>query len=171
MTGVVVTVRIDDREPRRLFNRLALRMADTAPVMRAIGVGIREVTHTHFEAGTDPDGRAWTPLDPGYAAGKRGPGILRESGMRGGLMGSLAVRATATSVELGTNKVYGAVHQFGAVIRPKAAGKLVFRMGGRLVMADSVTIPARRYLGIGADHRAAILDVLRSLLAPATRAR
>lgn len=83
--------------------------------------------------------------------------------MRGGLQGSITFRTGPDQVAVGTNKVYGAVHQFGATIRPKGRA-LVFNLGGRKVFARSVTIPARPYLGFGAEDRQAVLDALDVLL-------
>jgi len=39
MTGATLTTTIDDRQARRAFAALQKLMADTTPVMRAIGVG------------------------------------------------------------------------------------------------------------------------------------
>ena len=57
----------------------------------------------------------------------------------------------SNDVVIGSNKIYAAVHQFGATITPKSGQYLTFWMGGRLVKARSVTIPARPYLGISDD--------------------
>lgn len=53
----------------------------------------------------------------------------------------------------GSNKIYAAVHRFGAVIRPKTAEAVRFRLASGLVRARSVTIPARPYLGLSAEDR------------------
>jgi len=66
-------------------------------------------------------------------------------------MGSITHRASQDSVEVGTNKIHAAVHQFGATIVPTQAEHLRFMLGGRLVKADSVTIPARPYVGVSAE--------------------
>lgn len=154
MTGVTLETKIVSDAAIRAFRQLAVLMGNPTPVMRATGVGLVEGTHTRFEQAVDPEGQPWAPLNPVYAAEKKGPGILRESGMRGGLMGSITFRAGPDSVEVGTNKVHGAIHQFGGTITPKKATHLRFMMGGGLVQADSVTIPARSYLGVSAsDHR------------------
>ncbi|MCX5497318.1 phage virion morphogenesis protein [Kaistia dalseonensis] len=154
MTGVSLSTTIDDREARRAFGALQRLMADTTPIMAAIGTGLVRNVHDRFMDADDPDGNAWAPLNPGYAAIKRGPGILRASGMRGGLMGSITQKANRDSVEVGSNKIYAAVHQLGATIEAKNATHLRFEMAGGLVAVKSVTIPARPYLGIGpADER------------------
>lgn len=164
MTGAVLVTRMDLSEPRRAFAQLARVMADTTPVMRAIGTGLVNSTQDRMDAGVDPDGGAWAPLNLLYAAGKRGPGILREAGMRGGLQGSITYRAGRHQVETGTNKIYGAIHQNGGTITAKGGGKLVFRMGGKLIQTPSVTIPARPYLGISSDDQEMILDVVEGAL-------
>jgi len=59
------------------------------------------------------------------------------------------VSTTKTSVRIGSDRVYAAIHQFGGTIRPKkAGGRLVFTVGGKKVFAKSVTIPARPYFPV-----------------------
>lgn len=164
MSGASIIISVQDREARDAFQKLGAVMENTTPVMRAIGVGLIENTHQRFERAVDPDGAPWAKLNPDYAAGKRGPGILRESAMRGGLMGSITQRASRDSVEIGTNKIYAAVHQFGATIRPRTAEHLVFRIAGRLVFAESVTIKARPFLGVSREDEETILDVVEGFL-------
>jgi phage virion morphogenesis protein len=171
MSGAVLITRMDVRDAQAGFGRLAAVMADTTSVMRAIGTGLVANTHDRFDAAQDPDGKAWAPLEPNYAASKRGPGILRESAMRGGLQGSITHRSGRAEVEVGTNKIYGATHQFGNVITAKGGGFLVFKIGGTLVKARSVTIPARPYLGISAEDQVMILDVVEGALARAVGSR
>lgn len=167
MSGAVLITRMDWSEARSAFGRLAGAVTETTPIMRAIGTGLVTSTQDRMDAGHGPDGAEWKALNPVYAAGKRGPGILRESGMRGGLQGSITYRAGRDEVEAGTNKIYGAIHQFGGVIRAKGGGKLAFKMGGRLIRTESVTIPARPYLGISPDAQVMIVDVIEGALARA----
>jgi phage virion morphogenesis protein len=169
MTGATLDVKIDDREAKRAFRALQKLMADTTPVMKAIGVGMVRNVHDRFMDAVSPEGVAWAPLSPGYAPIKEGPGILRTAGMRGGLMGSITSRASATAVEVGSNKIYAAVHQFGATIVPKNAKHLIFQMAGGTVQADSVTIPARPYLGVGPLDEQTITETLVDALDRETR--
>ncbi|NIX75394.1 phage virion morphogenesis protein [Microvirga terricola] len=165
MTGITLETKIDAKAAIVAFRKVQRRVADMTPLMRAIGTGLVENTHTRFERAQDPQGRAWKPVSPTYALGKRGPGILRESAMRGGLMGSITFRASAQSVAVGSNKVYAAVHQLGGTISAKGS-HLVFPMGNRMVFAKSVTIPARPFLGIGREDEETILEVLETALDP-----
>ena len=160
MAGASIQVTLNDKTITAALGRLQAMAHDTTPLMRAIGVGLVENTRRRFEQAVDPDGFAWKPLLPAYAAVKTGPGILREAGMRGGLMGSLTFDADARSVIVGTNKIYGAVHQFGAIIRAKNKRSLVFRFGcGALIFRQSVTIPARPYLGFSHADEDTVQDV------------
>ncbi|MDP3408199.1 phage virion morphogenesis protein [Bosea sp. (in: a-proteobacteria)] len=164
MSGAVLITRMDWSDARAAFGRLERAIADTTPIMGAIGTGLVASTQDRMDAGQDPEGAAFAALNPLYASAKRGPGILRESGMRGGLQGSITRRAGRDQVEVGTNKIYGAIHQYGGVITAKGGGKLAFRMGGRLIKTASVTIPARPYLGISRDDQVMILDVVEGAL-------
>ena len=169
MAGSSITYTIQDEQVRRAFNQLSWTVKNTLPIMNAVGTALVEGTHQRFENGTGPDGAAWAPLNPGYAAGKRGPGILRESGNRGGLMGSITRRASKDSVEVGTNKVYAAIHQFGGTISSKSGGYLSFAIGGQFVRVRSVTIPARPFIGISEDDVKNVSEVIEGALIRATR--
>ncbi|MDC7787976.1 phage virion morphogenesis protein [Rhodoplanes sp. TEM] len=160
MAGATLETTIDDAVVLKAFAALQRLMTDTTPVLRAIGTGLVENTHTRFEEARDPQGNAWAALNPDYAPLKRGPGTLRESAMRGGLMGSITFRAARDSVEVGTNKIYAAVHQFGATIEPVKASHLVFRLASGLQFRDSVTIPARPFLGISKADEETIADTI-----------
>lgn len=169
MTGVTISARFDDEGLSRKVARYAALGRPLLPLARAIGVVLVRGTQDRFTAGRDPQDEPWEPLTTLTQSVKRGPGILREAGMRGGLMGSITFRAEAglgnATVQVGTNKVYGAVHQFGAEIRAKnPSGLLVFRTArGRVFgAAPQVTIPARPYLGLSRTDRDKMAMVVRS---------
>jgi phage virion morphogenesis protein len=160
MTGASMRVSLEGDDIQAMAAGLVRLGADMRPLMRMIGVGLVEETHRRFERAQDPQGRAWAPLSAAYLETKRGPGPLRELGMRGGLMGSITFAADTRSVRVGSNKVYAAVHQFGATIKPVHAPALRFRLGNRLVFAKRVTIPARPYLGFGIAERLVVREAL-----------
>lgn len=152
-------------QPGRTVTAVAALLASSrnpTPLLRAIGTGLLRNTQDRFEAETAPDGAAWTPLNAWYLTFKRGPGILRGAGMRGGLQGSLVMDTEAGAVRIGSNKIYAAVHQFGATIEPKnPRGMLVIKdyKGNARGKARSVTVPARPYLGLSRRDEETILDV------------
>jgi phage virion morphogenesis protein len=166
---IALELRLDGAdETSRRFGRLARALADTTPVMQNVGRGLVDNTRERVRAGRDPTGKAFRPLNPGYAATKRGAGILRATGA---LMGSLTVRAWTAGVEVGTSSIYGRIHQYGGTIVPKAGARLVFTLGKRMIFATQVTIPARPYLGIDAADRTMILDTIDEALARALARR
>jgi phage virion morphogenesis protein len=170
MTGT--TLRIEF-EPGRLMTAVKMLRAairEPTPLMRVIGTGLLRNTQDRFEEERAPSGAPWEPLNAWYQTFKRGPGILRAAGMRGGLQGSLIMDVEGDAVRIGSNKIYAAVHQFGATIRPKNPdGLLVIRTGkgGRgqvMGKAKQVTIPARPYLGLSARDEETILDATETYL-------
>lgn len=161
MAGVAFKVTVRDREVRSAMRKLGLegdRVINAA--LKNIGQALVQSTRKRFAREEAPDGTAWQKLNPEYAKTKRGAKILQEQGMRGGLLGTIVWQLGARQVEVGTNKVYAAIHQFGGTIVPKRADFLAFRLGGRLVFARKVTIPARPFLGISAADRGKILDIV-----------
>lgn len=158
MAGVSLLARIDDRQVRAGLAKLA---GGPKKALAPIGVVLARNTRDRIRAGHGPGGEGWAPLHPMYAPIKRGGGILRASG---GLMGSISSQAGSDEVRVGTNKIYARVHQLGAVIRAKKAKYLRFRMANGWWYKGSVTIPARRYLGLDAKDEQDIGDVLEAIL-------
>lgn len=159
MTGAVlsITAQVMDRQVVRGFEQLQHLMGNTRPVMAAIGVELVGSTHMRFVTQTDPDGQAWRALNTEYAAEKRNSWILTESGR---LRDSINSQASADEVRIGTNVIYAAAHQFGAEIKPKNASHLFFRIGGNLVVTDSVTLPDRPFLGISDQDETSIAEIV-----------
>ena len=158
MTGATIEVSLDLGDLRTRLARLRALGWDATPLMRDIGEGVRATTQARFDSGTDPEGAPWKPWSPAYAAVTKSSGILRDAGMRGGLMGSITYEAGARSVRVGSNKVYAAAQQFGATIRPVRAPALRFMLGEKVVFAKKVTLPARPYLGWGPAERQVVED-------------
>lgn len=164
MTGVTMRVRVMSEAPREFLRQLLVLGTRPETLLAPIGTGMVRAAQDRFRTAEDPQGGAWAPLRPDYAAAKkRGGGILRGAAMAGGLMGSITRDVQGYELAVGTAKIYGAVHQFGAVIRPRSGGRLAFRIGKRLVFARQVTIPARPYLGWGAAEEEVVMEVTEAL--------
>ncbi len=164
-SGVRVTVEIDAAEVRDAFARLARLGRDFRPVMERIGSYLVSSTQLRFEDQKGPDGRPWKPSE--RARLQHGQ-TLRDTGR---LMQSITYRATRRQVEVGTNVIYAPVHQFGAEIRPVRAKWLRFPAPGtdpdptdhdspHWRFAKRVYVPPRPFLGIDADDRAEIVDIV-----------
>lgn len=115
-----------------------------APLLAQLGEYTLRTTRDRFKSQTAPDGTAWQALVPWYRK-EKSQNKNRVLTLRGFLRGQLVSQVVnGRSVEVGSNLVYAAAHQFGATIQPKRAKVLVFRGHA----AKSVTIPARPYLGL-----------------------
>lgn len=163
MTGARITVEFADAQIRGGLNRLGFALSRPEEVTEPIGLRLRDNWQDRFATEAGPDGTPWPALHPLYAAVKQGPGILRgRDWSRSGLNNSLTYQAAGWQVEIGSNKVYAAIHQFGGIIRPVRAKVLTLRTpdGAIWATAKQVTIPARPYLGLSDDDRRDVLEIV-----------
>lgn len=141
--GVRLSVELDDAELRAALNRLVFRLTNADPILDNIGRRLVTSTIRRFEEEKAPDG---TPWKPSQRAEEEGGQTLTNTGR---LRQSITHRVRGDGVEVGTNVVYGGIHQFGG-----EAGRKAHR----------VTLPARPYLGVDAGDRRAILRIVRQAL-------
>lgn len=141
-TTLKIEVLADKLEAR--IQQLQAKAANTTPVFETIGRVLRNRIRLGFRARRSPFGAPWAPL-----TSRAGQPLVNTRR----LLRSVVSRAGKDFVEVGTNlKVpggaasLGAVHQFGADIKPKTAKFLAFRIGGRLVLTKQVKIPARPFM-------------------------
>lgn len=130
-------IRVDDAEVRRALQAMARRVRDTTPAMAAVARALKAQVDLGFRGGRDPYGTPWAPLR------SREGQPLRKTGR---LQRSIRARHSRDEAVVGTNLAYARVHQFGAVIRPRRAKVLRFRVGKQWVSKRQVTIPARPFL-------------------------
>jgi len=144
--GVGISIKIDDREVRKLLGGILKRMSDTKPAMKILGAIARTSIVRNFEKGGRPT--KWKALSPETLKTKKGTAILREQGMAGGLMGSINYKPFNDKVVISANKIYAAIHHFG----------------GKAGRGRKVTIPARPYMMIQdedwTDMKAALNDYI-----------
>ena len=153
-----ITISVDDKEVSQALHALKEKVIDLRPVLETIGELLTESTQDRLNSGknVDPTGKPWVTLQPWYQEQKK-----RNQGKILSLNGHLTDSINhdvinGNTVVVGTNKEYAAIHQFGGVIRPKAAKAL--NVGGRAV--KKVTIPARPFLGISNQDKENILDAV-----------
>ena len=113
MSGAAIEVKIDDTQVKKLLARIQKNLGDLTPVMKIIGSISRTSIIRNFEKSGRP---AKWKKHSGQTEKRRGKGakILMAQGFAGGLAASINYQAGKKSVKVGTNKIYGAVHQFGA---------------------------------------------------------
>lgn len=125
---------------------------DGAPLMEEIAaLGESQTRRRISEEKTAPDGTAWAP-------NREGTSILLATGQN--LLASVAFTFSAEEAVWGASWEYAHVHQEGAVITPKTAQALQFKIGGKTVHAKRVVIPARPFVGLSDANRAELLDLV-----------
>lgn len=167
-----INITIDDAEVIARLRQLAERVGDAGmrPAYASIGELLMESTKRRFETGTAPEGARWAPLAPATVLGRlaeiggaytRKTGKLSAKGMRavtgmrplvatGSLQDTITWQPIPGGVAVGTNRFVeewpdgsAAVHQFGS---------------------KDGHIPARPFLGLSADDRGEVLDILQRFL-------
>lgn len=121
-------------------------------LMTAIGaLGDSQTRRRITDEKTAPDGTPWKE-------NTQGTSILMETGQH--LLSSLVWTASADEAEWGATWEYAHVHQDGMVIVPKNADAMVFELGGKLVHARKVDVPARPFVGLSDANVREIIDVV-----------
>ena len=136
MAGVVVETDVS------VAARAIGRLNDTqlAQIMYEVGALIEDQTKLRIaDEKTTPDGAPWAPWSEGYAATRKPNHSLLVAEGNPGLLDSIQNHTTGLEAVVGTNLIYGAAHQFGS---------------------ENGTLPARSYLGLSADNRAAIEELV-----------
>ncbi|MGD9504562.1 MAG: phage virion morphogenesis protein [Syntrophobacteraceae bacterium] len=185
MAGAMATITVDDRGVLELLERMRERGGALRGLMlREIGEIVQESVQRNFEERRSPDGASWPQVSPRYAEYKRKKrkdplNILIWSRR---LMGSIHPSVQGDAVLVGTDVVYGAIHQFGGKIERKARKQTLYfkrtKFGGvgNLfvekgqsdfaqdvdVAAHTVDMPERPYLGVREDDWPKIAEVIRA---------
>jgi phage virion morphogenesis protein len=106
------TIQIKDSELQKDLRGILGRFNDLRPAMKIIGSIVRASVDKNFEAEGRP--RKWAPLAESTKKRRKDTPLLQVQGHHGGLRGSINYQSFDDRVVVGTNKVYAAVHQFGA---------------------------------------------------------
>lgn len=136
MTGVAVETDV------RIPVSALMRLSDDELALIAYDVGtlIEDQTKVRIaDEKTAPDGSEWPAWSEAYAETRKSHHSLLVDQGNPGLLDSIQNYTTGLQAVVGTNLVYGAIHQFGS-----EDGKL----------------PAREYLGLSAEHGTAIEDLV-----------
>lgn len=140
MAGARIEIHWEYSEALSVINAMAAAGRDLEPAWREIGEYLDLAHRLRWDSQVAPDGTPWEPLDPKTIESKRRRGlpddILVEHGY---LRDLLRYETTAAELLFGSDRVYGATHQFG---RPDAG------------------IPARPWLGTSEEDDDEILVIL-----------
>lgn len=153
---MTATIRItaEDLGIAAALRRVEAAAGDLSDLMDMVGAQIEDAVAGRFEEGRGPDGSPWKPSLGAAVEGR--PTLVASARLRD----SVTREVGPGHVDVGTNVIYAAIHQFGGEIRPRSAPALAFRLAdGRFVRAGKVTIPARPYLGFGPEDETAIARI------------
>ena len=160
MTGI--RIEITDSGAISGFRRIISQLDNPRPIFDQIGGRLVDSTKHRFEIESGPNGARWKPS---IRALREGGKTLRKSG---DLFRSLTHNVLSDGIEIGTNIVYAAIHQFGGktpprIIRPKNK-KALYWPGARhpvkQVNHPGSNIPARPFLGLDTADEAAIERII-----------
>lgn len=163
------------------LSQVLKRTQNTKPLMQQIaGIMMNAVEENFASEGSRLPSGSWPQLAKSTLRqlakkGKTGKMLQRSSG---GLASSISAKSTKTTAEVGTNKVYASIHQFGGVVNRKTRSETFkrirykkgtkkgkFKKGtikgqGFSFKAYTVTIPARPYLGLNQQDDNKILNAI-----------
>lgn len=161
---VPIRVKANIGKARALLERARNLALHPRPLMEIAGSVLEESTRDRFRTSSGPGGIPWPTSWRARAQGGR---TLID---KGGLLSSVTHVADDERVEVGIiaktqSARFAYVHQFGAIIRPRAKALLAFRgADGHLRFARSVTIPRRPFIGIDDQDRADLIEAWRAYL-------
>ncbi|MFQ0994140.1 phage virion morphogenesis protein [Gilliamella sp. BG2] len=157
MIGVNIEFNIQDALDAMLHIEAAID--DTESLFSHMGEVLLDIHEARFTAQESPDGVPWKELSPWYkdSKPKQKDKILT---LDGNLRSTLHWQIEGNTLLFGTNLIYGAIHHFGGTIKPVKGNAL--NVGGRPV--KKVVIPARPWLGISAQDKLLLVDVVREHL-------
>lgn len=125
MTEITLSI----KELQGKLEKLSKALENKTPLLRRIANTMQNTIEESFDKQASPFGEKWKPNVPKTLHKKRGNKILIQSGL---LSQSFTQKVTGSSAQVGTNKEYAAIHQFG----------------GKAGRGKKVSIPARPFMPI-----------------------
>lgn len=113
MAGATIEITANDKKVSAFLEQIQKKLGDLTSTNKIIGSTVRASVIRNFEKSGRP--KKWKKHSK-FTEKLRGKGakILMAQGFAGGLAASINYKADKESVAIGTNKIYGAIHQFGA---------------------------------------------------------
>lgn len=162
-------IEYQDREVRDLLKKLQDKVKNLRPVMKSIGEYLVLATRERWDKAQAPDGSSWKPNTPFTLQQKAAAGrILKPLVSTGRLRDSITYKADESSVLVGTNVQYAAIHQFGGSTGPRkivAKNKKALYWPGARHPVKSVnhpgfTIPKREFLGVSTFDKSELIGII-----------
>ncbi|MDA5087588.1 phage virion morphogenesis protein [Klebsiella quasipneumoniae subsp. quasipneumoniae] len=181
MSGVTLTFDAQDALSRLWDART--EMMRPAPLLRSMGERLLAFHQQRFQEKKSPDDIPWEKLKPRYQLRKRknADKILTRDGY---LRNTLRWQVNADELLFGTNRVYGAIHQFGGTIEIAARSQQAYyrqkkngKIGNQFVRksksnhtkwhtipAYKIKIEARPWLGVSKSEGETLIEMAKNYL-------
>lgn len=151
MAEIIISI----EELQEKLERLSKALENKTPLLQRIANTTQNIIEESFDKQASPFGEKWKPNSPKTLQKKLGNKILIKSGL---LSQSFTSKITGNGTQIGTNKAYAAIHQFG----------------GKAGRNKKVNIPARPFLpinkgeeipvGVGERLESEVVDYLKNML-------
>ncbi|RWE75449.1 MAG: phage virion morphogenesis protein [Mesorhizobium sp.] len=175
-----IQLRLVDQAVMATLDRIERLAENPASIMASIASFLVSRTQRHFQTETGPSGK-WKPLSPRTAAGRIGrrrrgtDHILRDTTR---LYSSITGESSDSEAVVGTNLIYGAIHQLGGDVKIPAReqdihlgrtnrGKRFVRASAKRketmrvnIGAHTISIPARPYLYLDDEDETEICEIV-----------
>lgn len=181
MAGAMLEVTLDQSQLGKVLDNLAERLGNLTTPLNDIAEYLHQSTDDRFRQQVAPDGSPWAPLSPSTLARKKGNKILRDKGT---LQDTLRHSVSNNELSFGTDRPYGAIHQFGGKVEHAARSQQVYfrqgkdgSVGNQFVKksksnfsqwvtrgAHDSEIKARPYLGLSSEDNLEILAIIQDYL-------
>lgn len=181
MAGSMLEVFIDTSPVGKALDDLTERLGDLTTPLNDIAEYLHQSTDNRFRQQVAPDGSPWAPLAPSTLARKKGGRTLREKGT---LQDTMRHTVSSNELSFGTDRPYGAIHQFGGKVQHAARSQQVYfrqgkdgSVGNRFVKksksnfaqwvtrgAHNAEIEARPYLGMSSEDDIEVLAIIHDYL-------
>ncbi|EMG2907681.1 TPA: phage virion morphogenesis protein [Klebsiella pneumoniae] len=181
MSGVTLTFNAQDALSKLWDAREEMMRPE--PLLRSMGERLLEFHQQRFRDQTSPDGVKWKELSWRYKQRKRKnrEQILTRDGY---LRNTLRWQVNADELLFGTDRVYGAIHQFGGTIEIAARSQQAYyrqKKDGEIdnqfvrknksnfaqwhtIPAYKISIPARPWLGVSKAQGTTLIDMAKNYL-------
>lgn len=176
MSGV--TLSLDYRDVLSLLLETEQQLRHPEPLLDQMGEALLGFHRQRFQDQESPDGEAWQELSARYKKRKKRNRnkILTLDGV---LRNTLRWQIRGNEMLFGTDRPYGAIHQFGGTINIPARSQQAYyrqlrdgRVKNQFVRkkranysewntsgAYAITMPARRWLGVSDRERQRLVDI------------
>jgi phage virion morphogenesis protein len=156
MAGVHLDVQLEGEAFRAALERVRA-VASLRPVFADIGEYLLRAVDARFSSETGPDGQPWAPLSERYKRRKRGAKILTENS----LLRRINYSASEDDLVVGTNRIYGAIHQLGMPPTLQNVRGHTTRKGVNVpAHTRLMRMPARPYLGINPKDETELAEIV-----------